>query len=313
MNLKLSGLFLVTCAFMVQSVMFAAFSSTTPALRAFGRPSQLNRSFVRIPVPESTQTKDLRWAGNLEAKMNPDLYHKIMQGAKNSEASVVELSDISNSPVVLQNNLVAIQPNMNSLMETIPSVDQLVLIAQLPLEQALNMLNARMYKFDQNIENIRAYRRYLSQNVSFNIRDLMDSKDSQFKIRNLINVDTYILKKALQERSLIEPIVENIDVYDFEIQQRIILYKDGLDFLIKFVSQVIDDNEQLLQKVSNAENVKYQNYSGQHLDELGDVPVEDPYEKVKEDVKNQFIKSGKIAAVGAGTLYGLKKLNQKDK
>ncbi len=306
MSFKLLKFQVIILTVFTQSTIFAAFSSTAPALRGFNaRLNQNTSKFFKKPVPASTQTQDLAWAHNLSVNMNPKVYSDTIQSAQNSVLPSTQSFQESMNPVALQDSLVVIQPNMINEMLFIQKLD---LINELPVEEALYLLEMKMILFDQRMKNMFQYGHYVLETPNYDINALID-------------VNTYVLKVLLKERKWLEPMVEHLANYDTKIQQRIIGYKAWLDLYIKIQSDVINDNEKLLTSQQRTYDKQWSNkhfeshdstYQDQNSDDFGSIPVEDPYAKVKEDVKSQFKRGAKIAAAGAGTLYGLDKLKQRD-
>lgn len=307
MNFKLSKFQVIILTVFTQSTIFAAFSSTAPALRGFNaRLNQNTSKFFKKSVPASTQTQDLAWAHNLSVNMNPKVYSDTIQSAQDSVLLSTQSFQESMNPVALQDSLVVIQPNMINDMLFIQKLD---LINELPVEEALYLLEMKMILFDQSMKNMFQYGHYILKTPNYDINALID-------------LNTYILKELEKERKWLQPMVEHLASYDAKIQQRIIGYKAWLDLLTTTQSNVIDNNERLLaiqeQKTYDKQwsdkhfESNASTYQDKNSNDFGSIPVEDPYEKVKEDVKNQFKRGAKIAAVGASTLYGLDKLKQRD-
>jgi hypothetical protein len=95
-----------------------------------------------------------------------------------------------------------------------------------------------------------------------------------------------------------------VDLNDFKTRKSIGNLRD-------FIQSSLQYEEAILQKKLNEELRGYQALSGlQGYDQRdfdSGMPVQDPYRQVKQDVKGQFYRAGAAGAVGAGTLYGLKK------
>ncbi len=132
--------------------------------------------------------------------------------------------------------------------------------------------------------------------------DLLDKLNQIDETREYVLPQQYHRNKIAFLKSKqkdLNTFANGLELEDFQSQRSVENMKEFIAAVLEF--EVIKLRESL------------RNYQPKEFDEEDfnyGMPVENPYEEVKSDVKGQFYRGAKFGAVGAGALYGLKKYQE---
>lgn len=262
----------------MQSAVWAAYSA--PARSAE------SRSFKQI----SDKYGDVGWSSRLERLMNPQYFQAAPALA--APQATVQPEVLNSLMVVPQESAIVPSVSMNSM---VPFKNNRVLAKQYvgnfnPLRGYVTRFFEALDDFDNRSENI------LLKVLN---AELFHEKRKEFLISKF--QETEALRQLLDDRD-----VENINYVD-RLQNVIVDAIEAEDFMIRN-PEMKKRQEEHRQRAAKAYQ-DFLDFEAEKLDEelTAGIPVENPYEQVKQDVKNQFTRGAKIGAIGAGTLYGLQK------
>ena len=286
MNFKLFSLSLIGAIVLIQSGMVAMYSATPAAFRSA-------RGYrFQAPVTSTSSLKNEGgWSSGLEYMMNPQANPFNPQAQIPTATLQPEvLQSIANQPLTANQLSIVNQPSsltpwvsMNSL-KPYQNYNRMLLISAQRFVQ----------KFFADLNNL----------------------DSMY-LAGILEFEEYHLnRRALLYRKLqlLRDLSSQLGAEDFEkistiknLQDFLNASLDSEDIIFEgFPEEKRTENRRRFEKMLKDLQLKQE---AEQLDEeLGrGIPVENPYEQVKQDIKNQFTRGAKIGAVGAGTLYGLKK------
>lgn len=268
----------MSVAMLIQSAAFAAYSATTPAFRSFGT------RFQAPVTSKSSLNEGSTWSGRLDRMMNSsnDPYKnlKTPQATLQKEA----LNSVVAAP---QEAYVAPMVSMNSF--AMPYVSNDFMYQSAPVVDFAQQLFAELNTLDAVYEGL----------------DTLESELYHAKRRNFLHF------KLAELRAL----SDQMDEKDFKGQNSVATMQNFLNAALEHENFMLRNIPAMKKRAENRKRAEqarrtYElNREAQELDEelSSGMPVENPYGKVKQDVKNQFTRGAKIGAAGAGTLYGLKK------
>ncbi|MBP6892447.1 hypothetical protein KBB68_02590 [Candidatus Babeliales bacterium] len=346
MNFKLFFLQIMSVFVLTQSGIYAMYSATPAAYRSFGG-ARFKAPAIQTSGVKDSLNREVGWGSRLEYLMNPQANPYNPQ-AKIPTATLQPetLQLVANQPRELQ--LVANQPRELQLVGNQPREVQLVgnqprelqLVANQPRELQLVGNQPREVQLVTNQPrgvmavpaasmnfSVIPYQNYRypvlnvsTQNFVQRLFAELNNLDAMYATIDILKPEEYHLKRRallserLQELNFLKG---QLDSNDVKGQSTLLNMQTFIQASLDVENYMIKEYPARRRRAESDQREKrirqiFLNREAEQLDkELSSgMPVENPYEQVRQDFKNQFTRGAKIGAAGAGTLYGLKKYKE---
>lgn len=327
MNFRMFFLQLISVLFMTQIDIFTMYSASPVALRSF-RTMPAASGFT-LRNDGSMGNVQEGWASRLERMMNPQGFNvgrsvdnQLPQAVLNPSVfkDVIPLSNTSiqssQSNSVASGNsegaayLKSLRADPNFVASMLKNMNQ----------AALNRGSVGISpEFDADKFATLINKNYLEQLKVKMAETLLFEDFHQRLMFEAQNLSTLTDRDAVQwyimKNEELNQLVNNFEYYDISLQKKVASLQNSIALRIDSLQMVIEFEENMKASAQAdkeaAENRAYIRNGFGLPSEEGQIPVEAPYEQVKQDVKGQFYRGAALGGVGAGTLYGLQKRNKR--
>lgn len=295
MNLKLVCLSLISVFFSIPTVVFAMYSATPGALKAFQRiPGSAPKVYSRPSNFEES------WAGKLEQRMNPGAFENVFNEAALPQATI--------NPALLNEVVTTPVTSIVPVTSRTPNFIQLTQNPNFVAPMFYGGLNPTIVQ-----HSLAYFRTKFLENAL--VENFFQGLLSEGKVLALDN-DPATLRWFVMKNQELNELIDSFVLYDAATQEKVLMVQQFLTTTMNLLQDRITWQEKMQARdkdfqagLQHIREIAQAKKEGKFIPaEEGQIPVENPYDQFKEDVKGQFYHGAKLGGIGAGTVYGLHKL-----